>query len=46
MAMLSFLSVDIIKEYNPTVRGFSVKTGKATSSNSRNNVAVSGAIAQ
>jgi len=28
------------------VRGFSVKTGKATSSNSRNNVAVSGAIAQ
>ena len=36
---------DIIKKYNPDVKGYSVRTGKQTSSNARNNVAISGAKA-
>ena len=37
--------IDIIKKYNPDVKGFSVKYGDETSSNARNNVAISGATA-
>ena len=36
---------DIIKKYNPNVKGFSVKYGNAKSRNARNNVAKSGAKA-
>ncbi|XP_064403837.1 phospholipase B1, membrane-associated-like [Halichondria panicea] len=37
---------NIVKEFNPNVKGFSVGKGKATSSNAHFNQAVSGAIAE
>ena len=37
---------DIIRKYNPNVKGFSVGTGNERSGNARLNVAVSGAIAK
>ena len=42
---LLLIFTDIIKRYNPDVKGFSVKTGGPNSRNARNNVAVSGGIA-
>ncbi len=40
------IHADIIRKYNPNVKGFSVGTGDANSSNSSNNVAVSGGVVQ
>ena len=37
---------DVIKKYNPDLKGFSVKIGGAKSENARLNVAVSGAKAK
>ena len=38
--------IDIIKKYNPDVKGFSVAYGGPTSNNAKNNVAISGATAE
>ncbi len=40
------LSVDIIKEYNPNLRGYSIDTGDENSEEANMNVAVSGGISQ
>lgn len=40
---IKIFNVDILKKYNPDIKGFSTGTG---SSNTRFNVAVSGAVAQ
>jgi phospholipase B1 len=41
-----FTIPNILKKYNPNIKGFSIKTGDQNSGNSRLNVAVTGAIAQ
>ena len=38
--------VDILRQFNPEVRGFSTGSGDANSAGARYNVAVAGAIAQ
>lgn len=42
----TFTLPNILKNYNPNVKGFSVGTGKTNNANSKLNVAVTGAIAQ
>lgn len=37
---------NIIRKYNPNVKGFSIKTGRETSSNANLNAAITGAIAK
>ena len=46
MCLLQLLITDLLKEFNPDIKGFSVKTGKATSPNAHFNQAVSGAVAE
>ena len=41
-----YFFVDILRQFNPEVRGFSTGSGNANSAGARYNVAVAGAIAQ